>query len=115
MIFVLAQLPQARTEIIYVNDGSRDHTLDILRELQDACADVRVVSLSRNFGQQVAVTAGLEHAAGDAVVIIDADLQDPPEVIPEMYARWRDGYDVVYGLRAARPGETRFKLWTAKA
>ena len=73
-----------------------------------------MVSLSRNFGHQIAVTAGLEHASGDAVVIIDADLQDPPEVIPEMIARWRDGYQVVYGLRAKREGETTFKLWTAK-
>ena len=73
-----------------------------------------MVRLSRNFGHQLAVSAGLEHAAGDAVVIIDADLQDPPEVIPEMVARWRDGYHVVYGMRTDRPGETAFKLWTAK-
>ena len=73
-----------------------------------------MVRLARNFGHQLAVSAGLEHAAGDAVVIIDADLQDPPEVIPEMVARWRDGYHVVYGMRTDRPGETAFKLWTAK-
>lgn len=111
---VAAQLRQARCELIYVNDGSRDRTSDILCELQVECADVRVIGLSRNFGHQVAVTAGLENAAGDAVVVIDADLQDPPEVIPEMVGRWLDGYDVVYGLRTDRPGETRFKLWTAR-
>jgi dolichol-phosphate mannosyltransferase len=111
---VAAQLRQARCELIYVNDGSRDQTSDILCELQAECADVRVIGLSRNFGHQVAVTAGLENASGDAVVVIDADLQDPPEVIPEMVGRWLDGYDVVYGLRTDRPGETRFKLWTAR-
>ncbi|TAM82459.1 MAG: glycosyltransferase [Acidobacteria bacterium] len=102
-------------EIIYVDDGSTDGTALILRELQATNSYVRVVRLSRNFGHQVAITAGLEHASGDAVVIIDADLQDPPEVIGEFLARWREGYDVVYGVRTDRPGETAFKLWTAKA
>ncbi len=102
-------------EIIYVDDGSTDGTAAVLRELQAADSCVRVVRLSRNFGHQVAITAGLEHASGDAVVIIDADLQDPPEVIGEFLARWREGYDVVYGVRTCRPGETAFKLWTAKA
>jgi len=102
-------------EIIYTDDGSNDQTPKILRQLQASDSRVRVVSLSRNFGHQIAVTAGLEHARGDAVVIIDADLQDPPQVIPEMIERWRDGYEVVYGLRAGRAGETTFKLWTAKA
>jgi len=101
-------------EIIYTDDGSRDQTANILRELQQKDRRVRVVSLSRNFGHQLAVTAGLEHARGDAVVIIDADLQDPPEVIPEMIERWRDGYQVVYGLRVRRAGETTFKRWSAK-
>src|SRR5918995_390282 len=77
----LAPLEGVRFELIYVNDGSRDKTLEMLHELQAECAEVRVVSLSRNFGHQVAVTAGVEHAAGEAVVVIDADLQDPPEVI----------------------------------
>ena len=102
-------------EIVYVDDGSTDGTPAVLRELQAADSCVRVVRLSRNFGHQVAITAGLEHASGDAVVIIDADLQDPPEVIGEFLARWREGYDVVYGVRTGRPGETAFKLWTAKA
>ena len=102
-------------EIIYVDDGSTDGTIPLLRELQLADNRVRVVRLSRNFGHQIAITAGLEHASGDVVVIIDADLQDPPEVIGEFLARWRDGYDVVYGVRTDRPGESAFKLWTAKA
>ena len=102
-------------EIIYVDDGSTDGTAAVLREMQAGDGSVRVVRLSRNFGHQVAITAGLEHASGDAVVIIDADLQDPPEVIGEFLARWREGYDVVYGVRTIRPGETAFKLWTAKA
>jgi polyisoprenyl-phosphate glycosyltransferase len=115
LVSALEQVEGEGFEIVYTDDGSDDLTLSILRGLQSADARVRVVSLSRNFGHQVAVTAGLEHASGDAVVIIDADLQDPPEVIPEMIARWRDGYDVVYGLRSERAGETTFKLWTAKA
>ena len=101
-------------EIIYVNDGSHDRTQEIIRELQAENEFTRVLLLSRNFGHQVAVTAGLENATGAGIVIIDADLQDPPEVIPEMVARWRDGYDVVYGLRGTRDGETPFKLGTAK-
>ena len=104
----------ANLEIVYTDDGSRDQTANILRELQQKDPRMRVVSLSRNFGHQLAVTAGLEHARGDAVVIIDADLQDPPEVIPEMIQRWRDGYQVVYGLRVKRAGETTFKRWSAK-
>ena len=101
-------------EIIYVDDGSKDRTAQILGELQRADARVRVVRFSRNFGHQLAVTAGVEHARGDAVVIIDADLQDPPEVIADMVARWREGYQVAYGVRVDRQGETAFKLWTAQ-
>jgi glycosyltransferase involved in cell wall biosynthesis len=101
-------------ELVFVNDGSRDDTQPILTELQLVDPHVRVLLLSRNFGHQIAVTAGLEEAAGDAVVIIDADLQDPPEVIPQMVQLWRDGNDVVYGMRTDRKGESTFKLWTAK-
>jgi dolichol-phosphate mannosyltransferase len=111
----LNALPDIAFETIYVDDGSRDATLAILRELQAHDERVRLVSLSRNFGHQVAVTAGLEHTRGDAVVVIDADLQDPPEVIREMVERWRDGADVAYGVRVEREGETAFKLWTAGA
>jgi polyisoprenyl-phosphate glycosyltransferase len=101
-------------EILYVDDGSTDSTADLLRELQAHDARIRVMRFSRNFGHQVAITAGLEHAAGDAVAIIDADLQDPPEVLLDFLAKWLDGYDVVYGVRTERDGETAFKLWTAK-
>jgi polyisoprenyl-phosphate glycosyltransferase len=101
-------------EIIYVDDGSSDSTSEVLRKLQENDAQIRVVRLSRNFGHQVAITAGLEHAAGDAAVLIDADLQDPPAVILEFLAKWMDGYDVVYGVRSERDGETPFKLLTAK-
>lgn len=114
LALVLDTLEGAAYEILYINDGSRDQTATILRELAAADARVRVVLLARNFGHQMAVTAGLEHAAGEAIVIIDADLQDPPEVIPEMVERWRDGYQVVYGVRTYREGETAFKLFTAK-
>lgn len=100
-------------EILYVDDGSNDGTLDSLRGIQAADPQVRVLALSRNFGHQIAASAGLEAAAGDAVVLIDADLQDPPELIPDMLARWRDGVDVVYGERESRAGETRFKRWSA--
>jgi dolichol-phosphate mannosyltransferase len=111
---VLRTLPVDEFEIVYVNDGSRDNTVQMLRALQAGDPAVRVVSFSRNFGHQVAVTAGLEHASGDAVVLIDADLQDPPEVIREMLERWERGIDVAYGVRGDREGETAFKLWTAK-
>lgn len=114
LVATLAALDGLDFEIVYVDDGSSDATADLLRAVQDTDPHARVVRLSRNFGHQLAVSAGLEHATGDGVVIIDADLQDPPDVIPEMVARWRDGYDVVYGMRTDRAGETAFKLWTAK-
>jgi dolichol-phosphate mannosyltransferase len=110
----LTTLPDISWEIVYVDDGSADRTLAHLKTIQSSDPRIRIVRLSRNFGHQMAVTAGLEHAAGDAVVIIDADLQDPPEVIEQMLARWREGYDVVYGRRLHRSGETRFKVVTAK-
>ena len=102
-------------ELVFVDDGSKDTTPELLRELQAEDPRIRVVRLSRNFGHQVAITAGLEHAAGDAVAVIDADLQDPPTMLLEFLAKWLDGYDVVYGVRAERDGETAFKLWTARA
>jgi dolichol-phosphate mannosyltransferase len=110
----LAALEVGDYEIVYVDDGSRDATHLALRRLHERDHRVRVLRFSRNFGHQVAVTAGLEHASGDAVVIIDADLQDPPAVIGEMLARWREGYDVAYGQRSDRAGETAFKRGTAK-
>jgi dolichol-phosphate mannosyltransferase len=110
---VLAGMSTIEYEVIFVNDGSRDDTQLILTQLQLVDHHVRVLLLSRNFGHQIAVTAGLEHASGDAVVILDADLQDPPEVIHEMLLRYQDGYDVVYGQRSDRVGETLFKRSTA--
>ncbi len=100
-------------ELVLVNDGSRDDSYQVMRELVDKDPRVRVINFSRNFGHQMAVSAGLDHARGEAVVIIDSDLQDPPEVILEMAAKWRDGAEVVYAQRRKRPGETRFKLFTA--
>jgi dolichol-phosphate mannosyltransferase len=102
-------------EIVYVDDGSTDSTPHLLRQLQASDGRVRVVRLSRNFGHQNAITAGLQHSSGNAIVVIDADLQDPPEVIGEFVQRWRQGCDVVYGVRSKRDGESVFKLWTAKA
>jgi len=102
-------------EILYIDDGCRDATPRLLAGIAAGDARVRVVRLARNFGHQIAVSAGLHYAAGDAVVLIDADLQDPPEVIQAFMERWREGYHVVYGQRMERPGETPFKLWTARA
>ncbi|GBF82280.1 glycosyl transferase [Aphanothece sacrum FPU1] len=114
LVRVLEQITPS-FEVIYVDDGSQDQTSELLRHLQRDDKRVKVVLLSRNFGHQMAVTAGLDYISGDAVVLIDADLQDPPEVIPDMIEQWRKGYDVAYGVRTDRPGETAFKLWTAKA
>jgi dolichol-phosphate mannosyltransferase len=100
-------------EIVYVDDGSRDATGSILHELSANDARVRVVRFARNFGHQTAVTAGIDHSRGDAVVLIDADLQDPPEIIPKMLELWREGYQVVYGVRGSRPGESMLKRATA--
>ncbi|HEY1689797.1 MAG TPA: glycosyltransferase family 2 protein [Solirubrobacteraceae bacterium] len=100
-------------ELLLVNDGSKDSTPEILDRLADEDPRVRVIHLSRNFGHQAALTAGLEHAIGDVVAMIDADLQDPPELIPEMVRRWEQGSDVVYAVRREREGETAFKLATA--
>lgn len=101
-------------ELIFVNDGSTDKTFDLLEALSQKDPNVKVISFSRNFGHQMAVSAGIEYASGDAVVLIDADLQDPPEVILGMIAKWQEGYDVVYGKRSKREGETAFKKLTAK-
>ena len=101
-------------EVLYIDDGSRDRTRELLMDFASGDARVKVISLSRNFGHQAAVTAGLHHAAGNAVAIIDADLQDPPEVIARMVEKWREGYDVAYGLRTERVGESAFKRWTAQ-
>ena len=102
-------------EAILVDDGSRDNTYELMLEVARADPRFRLVKLSRNFGHQIALTAGVDVAAGDAVIVLDADLQDPPEVILELAARWREGYDVVYAVRDVREGDTRFKRATASA
>ena len=112
---VFEAIPGLECEFVYVDDGSRDTTLDLLRGLQHADERVRVLVLSRNFGQQAAITAGLTEAVGDVVAVIDADLQDPPEAILEMLDRWRQGADVAYGLRVERGDDTRMRTWTAAA
>lgn len=111
---VLQDLP-LQAEIVYVNDGSIDSTLDIMRNIAVNDGRVAIVNLSRNFGKEIALTAGLDHARGDAFVVIDADLQDPPELIVELVRRWREGYDVVYAKRTSRDGESRLKKLTAFA
>jgi polyisoprenyl-phosphate glycosyltransferase len=96
-------------EIIYVNDGSEDNTIEIMNKQHSNDSRISIIDLSRNFGKEIALTAGLDHVSGDAVVIIDADLQDPPELIPKLVELWLDGYDVVNAKRIKRKGETRFK------
>lgn len=102
-------------ELLFINDGSRDRTAEVVRGICSKDPNVRMLSFARNFGHQIAITAGMDHAEGQAVVVIDADLQDPPEIILEMIEKWREGYDVVYGTRMKRKGETWFKRVTAHA
>jgi glycosyltransferase involved in cell wall biosynthesis len=108
---VLAEVG-SNCEILYINDGSHDQTLQVIEGFQDD--RVAIIDLSRNFGKEIALTAGLDHSRGDAVIVIDADLQDPPEVIPELISKWREGYDVVYARRTSRDGDTLVKKVTAK-
>ena len=112
---VMQSLKEFSYEIIFIDDGSQDNTYSRILEILKLDKHIKVVKLSRNFGHQIAVTAGIDEADGDAIVIIDADLQDPPEVIPEMVQKWMEGFDVVYGVRKRRVGEGRFKLFTASA
>ena len=111
---VMSSLNNYDYEIIFVDDGSKDKTLEILENIQKNDMKVKIISFSRNFGHQAAVTAGIKYVTGDAAVIIDADLQDPPETIPDMIKLWEEGNDVVYGKRKSREGESRFKLLSAK-
>lgn len=101
-------------EFIFVNDGSKDKTIDILKDNANKDYRSKVINFARDFGHQNAVTAGIDFASGEAIVIIDADLQDLPELIPQLIAKWKQGYDVVYAKRKIRTGETFFKLITAK-
>ena len=112
---VLKALKNYEYEVIFVNDGSKDKTLEILEEIANNDKNIKIISFSRNFGHQAAVTAGLKYVTGDAIVIMDADLQDPPELIPDMLTKWEEGYEVIYGKRKTREGESAFKLFTAKA
>ena len=111
---VLKNIKDYEYEIIVINDGSKDKTLEILEKLAQNDENLKVISFTRNFGHQAAVTAGLKYVTGDAIVIIDADMQDPPELIPEMLKLWEDGNEIIYGKRKTREGETAFKLLTAK-
>jgi dolichol-phosphate mannosyltransferase len=112
---VLNNLEKYEHEIIFVNDGSKDNTLSILENIAKKDDKVKIISFSRNFGHQCAVTAGIKYVTGDVVCIIDADLQDPPEIIADMLKLWEDGSEVIYGKRKTRKGESAFKLFTAKA
>ena len=109
----LNELSQYDYEIIFVNDGSKDKTLEILQDIAKQDKKVKIVSFSRNFGHQAAVTAGLKYITGDCGIIIDADMQDPPEVIKDMIKLWEEGNEVIYAKRKKREGETAFKLFTA--
>ena len=111
---VLDNLKNYDYEIVFVNDGSKDKTLPLLEKIAKKNKQVKIISLSRNFGHQAAVSAGLKYTSGDAIIIIDADLQDPPKVIPKMIKLWEGGYEVIYGKRKLRKGESFFKLFTAK-
>jgi len=111
---VLTKLDNYSYEIIFVNDGSKDKTLEILTNISSEDKNVKIISFSRNFGHQAAVTAGIKFVTGDVVLIIDADLQDPPELLPEMLKLWESGNEVIYGKRKSRKGESKFKLLTAK-
>ncbi|MCI8641855.1 MAG: glycosyltransferase family 2 protein, partial [Clostridia bacterium] len=111
---VLSSLQNYTYEIVFINDGSKDKTLEILEEIARKDTNVKIISFARNFGHQCAVTAGLQYVTGNAIVIIDADLQDPPELIPDMLKLWENGNEVIYGKRKTRDGESKFKLLTAK-
>jgi len=111
---VAASAPATAYEIVLVNDGSTDGTLEAIRTEMQRRRSIVLVNLSRNFGHQLAATAGIEIAAGDAVILMDGDLQDPPELIGAFLQKWREGYDVVYAVRRTRKGESPFKVWTAR-
>jgi dolichol-phosphate mannosyltransferase len=113
MTNVLSNMEEFDYEIVFVDDGSHDSSFELLSRLSARDPHVGVLRFSRNFGHQIAITAGLDEVRGDCVVVIDSDLQDPPEVVPAMVDQWRNGFDVVYGVRSEREGETAMKLMTA--
>lgn len=112
---VLNEIENYDNETIFVNDGSKDKTLELLENIAKDDKNVKVISFARNFGHQCAVTAGLKYVTGDVICIIDADLQDPPELLNDMIKKWEEGYEVIYGKRKTRKGESFFKLFTAKS
>lgn len=112
---VIADIPRYDFQFIFVNDGSKDHTLDVMRELREKDSRVSYVNLSRNFGKEIAMIAGIDYLTGDAAIIMDADLQDPPELIPEMIYWWEKGYQDVSTKRRSRAGESFFKKWSSHA
>ena len=114
IVKVMEQLGES-FELLLINDGSRDRSYRIMQELHEQDPRVHAIDFSRNFGHQIAISAGIDHARGQAVIVMDTDLQDPPEVIPDLAARWKEGVEVVYAQRARRLGESRFKLITASA
>jgi dolichol-phosphate mannosyltransferase len=109
-----AELFNIEVEFIFIDDGSNDRTLDLLKAHAELDENIKIIAFSRNFGHQIAITAGIDAARGDAIVLIDADLQDPPELIHQMIEKWREGFDVVYGTRTERAGESVFKIATAR-
>lgn len=114
LIALCQGLGNLKFELIFVNDGSTDNSFELLKNISSEHHEIKVINLARNFGHQIAVTAGIDASKGDAVVLIDADLQDPPEIILAMLEKWRQGFDVVYGTRSERRGESAFKVATAK-
>ena len=113
-LFVVVEKLSESYEIVFVNDGSEDESLDIMKQLQNRNSKIKILDFSRNFGHQIAITAGMDYSNGRAVIIIDADLQDPPEVISNFVEKWKQGYDIVYGVREQRQGESIFKKLSAK-
>lgn len=111
---VIDQIPHYEFELLFVNDGSKDETLNIIKTLKKSDDRISFINLSRNFGKEIAMIAGLDFVKGDAVIIIDADLQDPPELIPKMIEYWEEGFDDIYAKRRNRAGESWLKKWTAK-
>ncbi|MBT2571249.1 glycosyltransferase [Planococcus sp. ISL-110] len=115
LLLVTTQISNYEFEFLFVNDGSRDRTLEMLKEMARTHPQIAYINLSRNFGKEVAMLAGIDHVNGDAVIILDADLQDPPELIPEMISYWEQGYDDVFAKRNSRAGETWFKKWSSNS
>jgi polyisoprenyl-phosphate glycosyltransferase len=111
---VTSQIPNYHFEYLFVNDGSTDSTLDMLKAMSVFQPEIAYINLSRNFGKEIAMLAGFDHVRGDAVIILDADLQDPPELIPQMIHYWEQGYDDVFAKRRSRAGETWFKKWSSE-